>query len=398
MHHDYDLLIVGGGMAADAAAKGYRDQGGTGTIGVVGAEPDAPYARPPLSKDLWSDPDPDPADAALGTDGDDGPDVTLHLGDAAATLDVEAKQVVTEGGDTFGYGSLVLAPGATPRTLDALPAGERVVYHRTLADYRRLADLVSSGTRAVVVGSGFIGTEMAAGLSRRGAEVTLVHPGQEVGDHAFPPFVTHALATELRKHGVTVVDGVQVTGGTVAGDGVSVELSDGESLQADVVVLGLGVEPAVGWLAGAVDLADDGGIRVDERLATSVPDVYAVGDAASYPDKRLGRRRVEHEDAAVSMGKAAGRIVAGSDEEFDKTPMFYSDVFDLGYEAVGDLSTELDHHVQELDDGQAYVFYADDRTVRGVLLWAFAPGLDAATELVGTARPQDLAELEGRVA
>ncbi len=175
------------------------------------------------------------------------------------------------------------------------------------------------------------------------------------------------------------------------------ELEDGDPVEADVVVVGLGVEPAVHFLPEQVERAEDGGVVVDEHLRTSAPDVYAAGDIASYPDPILGRTRVEHVDNATTMGAAAGRIMAGSDEAYDHTPMFYSDVLGLGYQAVGTLDATLETFVERVGEG-AVAYYLDDEAVRGVLLWDLDEGVEEAKQLLARhSRPRDPADLAGSI-
>ena len=163
------------------------------------------------------------------------------------------------------------------------------------------------------------------------------------------------------------------------------------------MVVGLGVEPATHFLPEEVELADDGGVVVDERLRTSAEDVHAAGDVATYPDPILGRTRVEHVDNATTMGAAAGRIMAGSEETYDHTPMFYSDVLGLGYQAVGTLDSSLETFVERVGDG-AVAYYLDDREVRGVLLWDLDEGVEEAKALLARhSRPADPADLAGTI-
>lgn len=397
MHHDYDFLIVGGGMVADAAAKGIREQGSEGTIGILGEEPTPPFPRPALSKKLWTDPDFTFDDAAMHTSEETG--ATFHLGSPVTGVDTEARTATTAAGDTFGYGTLLVATGGRPRRIEGLEPGDRVLYFRDLADYNRLRELAQGRPRVVVVGGGYIGSEIAAALSQHDCEVTVVHPGEVLGDHVFPDALARRFESLFTDAGVRVHGGLKAVGGRADGDTVVVELSDGSSLEADVVVVGLGISPDTDFLPADVARADDGGVRVDERLTTSVPGVLAAGDVAEYPDRILGRRRVEHVDNAGEMGSAVGRIMAGSTETYDHTPMFYSDVLGVGYEAVGTLDASLETVVDERDGG-VVVYYLDDQEVRGVLLWDVEVdgGLDQARAVLAEhARPTDASALVGRV-
>lgn len=393
----YDFLIVGGGMVADAAAHAIREQGSTGSIGILGEEPTTPYPRPALSKKLWTDPDFSLEDGEPHTADETGAHITLDT--RVISVDVDAHQVTTESGETFGYGALLLATGGRPRTLDGLAASDRVLYYRTLTDYHRLRELTSTEPKphVAVVGGGYIGSEIAAAMIGEGCRVTLVHPDDVLGQATYPPQLAHDFQGLFTDAGVEVRGGVSVESGLQADDGVQLVLSDGETVEADVVVLGLGIQPSGDPICDRIERSDDGGIVVDERLATSAPDVYAAGDVASYPDPILGRRRVEHVDNADSMGAAAGRILAGSDEVYDHTPMFYSDLLGHGYEAIGTLDASLETVEDRFGDSVVAYYLTDDEVV-GVLLWDCAGGLDEARALLAQhSRPADADDLVGRI-
>lgn len=395
MHREYDFLIIGGGMSADAAAKGIREQGASGSIGILGEERTEPFPRPALSKKLWTDPDFTRGDAALRTR-ETGAE--LHLGSPVVALDTVTKRATTATGDTFGYGRLLLATGGHPRRVEGLAPSDRVFYFRTLDDYDRLRALTGQRPDVVVVGGGYIGTEIACALAQRGCRVTVLHPDETLGQTRFPDALARAYEELFTEAGVQVTGGVRVVSGSQDADEVTVRLDDGSSLTAPVVVIGLGIEPAGDLLRSATRLAPDGGVVVDDRLATAVPDVYAAGDVAAYLDPILGRTRVEHVDNATTMGAAAGRIMAGSSETYAHTPCFYSDVFDLGYEAIGTLDPDLVTVEDPTEDDGMVVYYLDDQRVRGVLLWNCDGGMDAARDLLATGeRPVDAADLLGSV-
>lgn len=395
MQVEHDFVIVGAGMVADAAARGARGQGFTGSVAIVGEEHDPPVHRPALSKRLWTDPDFTVADATLRTGERTGAD--LFLGRRAIELDPRRHTVTTDEGDSFTYGDLLLATGGRPHRLEGLDAGGRVLYFRTLAHYHELRALARQRPHVAVLGGGYLGCELAAALAQQGCRVTLVHQGEVLGGLILP----RSIATDFERlytdagvefrHAVTVVEGSQTP------DGVCLLLDDGTTLDSDVAVVALGIEPA-GEVADAhLARADDGGIVVDECLATTAPHVYAAGDVAQYPDPILGCTRVEHADNALRMGAAAGRIIAGSAEVYDHTPMFYSDVFDHGYEAVGTVDARLQTVVDPVDGGTVVYYLTDDEVV-GVLLWDHEGGLDVARQLLAQhRRPREGHELLGAV-
>jgi 3-phenylpropionate/trans-cinnamate dioxygenase ferredoxin reductase subunit len=393
---DFRYLIVGGGMVADAAARGIRELDTDGTIGVLSEDVDRPYARPALSKKLWTDPDfswDEKVDLHTEETG-----AEFALGTRVVSIDREAKTVTTADGATHGYGQLLIATGGTPRSLPGLEPSDRVLDYRSAADYRRLRSQVDAGAHVVVVGGGYIGTEIAAGVVQNGARVTLVSPDEVVGGSMFPDDLARAFQQRFVDHGVELRTGRRVTQGSQTADGVTLTLDDGSVVEADVVVSGLGIEPATG-LAADAGLTVDDGIVVSSTLVTDDPAVFAAGDVARYPDRILGTRRVEHVDNARQQGRQAGRNLADADETYDHTPMYYSNVFDMGYEAVGTVSADL-RTVEDWQDPTVtgVVYYLDeDDTVRGVLLWNVADKTDEARAVLAEANALTPDMLPGRI-
>jgi NADPH-dependent 2,4-dienoyl-CoA reductase/sulfur reductase-like enzyme len=253
---------------------------------------------------------------------------------------------------------------------------------RTLADYRRLRG--EPGRRAVVIGGGFIGSEIAASLAANGREVTMVLPEPAIGARSYPPDLAAYVTRTFRERGVRVIEGERVAAVERRGELDVVRTGGGEVLEADVVVAGLGIRPDTA-LAEAAGIRCGDGIEVDSHLETSAPGVFAAGDVASFPSEPLGERvRVEHEDAALSMGRTAGLNMAGARERYDHLPFFYSDLFDLGYEAVGRLDARLEmveSWTVPFREGTVYYLDARDR-LRGVLLWGTFGKVDAARTLI----------------
>ena len=395
----YDYVIIGAGVAAAKAVEGIRDVDDSGSLLVLGAEPDPPVYRPVLSKDLWLKDDAALEDDILLDGTAEG--VELRTDAEVTAVDTAAHTVTLADGSEVGYGKLLLATGAEPRTL-GLPAGPRVLAYRTAADYRQLRDLLGPDTHAVVVGGGYIGAEMAAALVQNDVKVTMVLPEDLVQERLFPERLARRITTALADHGVEIVHGM-LDGGDSRDDGVTVRLEDGTALEADLAVVGVGVVPRTD-LAGSAGLTVDDGIVVDSAMRTSAEDVYAAGDVASYPDVRLGRRRVEHVDHAEKSGELAGRAMAGSDATYDQTPFFWSDLFDDGYEAIGDLDTRLDVVEDWQGDDeptdQGVVYYLDGGRVRGVLLWNVWDSVDDARALIEATQDEPLDDpstLRGRI-
>jgi len=249
-----------------------------------------------------------------------------------------------------------------------------------------------------VVGAGFIGSEIAASLASKGCRVTMLFPGTGIGAGRYPRSLSNFLGGYYRERGVTLRAGVRVIDGRSTGDRIDVTLSDGTTVQFDVVVAGLGVTPNVD-LAVAAGLAVDNGIVVDAQLCTNDPDIFAAGDVANFPCAPLGMRlRVEHENAAIGMGHHAGRNMAGADDAYTTLPFFYSDLFDLGYEAVGLLDDRfevVEQWTQPYREG--VVYYLDGGRVRGVLLWNVWGQVEPARELIAAQGPFDAESVRGKL-
>jgi 3-phenylpropionate/trans-cinnamate dioxygenase ferredoxin reductase component len=387
-------LIAGGGMTADAACKGIRDFDPDGAITVVAEELHPPYARPPLSKALWKGDEESTiwrGTADLGVD--------LRLGRTIVALDLEARRATDDRGETYAYERLLLATGGRPRRLPF--GGDQVIYFRTLDDYRRLRALADEDARFLVIGGGFIGSEIAAALAMNARSVTMVFPESGIGARIFPAELSASVTDYYRAQGVEVLADASVTAIERDGDKVRLGTGDGRTLEVDAVVAGLGIEPRVELAAGAgLPVAD--GIVVDDRgRVVGRERVFAAGDVARFPEAALGgARRVEHEDHAKSHGRRVGANMAGADEPYDHLPFFYSDLFDLGYEAVG----ELDSRLQTITDvselgGEGTVYYLDSEgRPRGVLLWNLFGRVDAARDLIRAGDPVEpgaLLELVG---
>ncbi|MDQ7821063.1 MAG: FAD-dependent oxidoreductase [Armatimonadota bacterium] len=389
----YRYLIIGAGMAGDAAVRGIREVDASGTIGVLGAEPHPPYNRPPLSKGLWKG---QPEEqiwrdtAALGAE--------LHLGRRAVRIDKAGHLVVDDRGATYTYEKLLLATGGQPRRLPLDPAGEHVIYFRTYDDYRRLRERATPGTRFAVVGGGFIGSEIAAALALQGVQVIMLFPEEGIGARLFPPGLSRFLNDYYRERGVEVRAGELAAGLEARGGRLALRTDRGQEVEVDGVVAGIGIQPN-DQLAAAATLRTDDGIVVDDYLRTSDPDIYAAGDVARFFAPALGSRiRVEHEDNANTMGQAAGRNMAGRAEPYHHLPFFYSDLFDLGYEAVGDVDARL----QVVEDWrepyrEGVVYYLREGRVRGVLLWNVWEQVEHARALIATAGPHHPESLRGRL-
>src|SRR5690242_5464047 len=327
----YNYLIVGGGMAAAAAITGIREIDGAGSVGVITAEPHPPYNRPPLSKWLWRG---KPLSSIWRKA--NSSTVTFHQSRTARTLDPEIKQVTDDRGDVYSFDKLLLATGSTPRRLPF--GGDQIIYYRTLDDYERVRRLTEHGERFAIIGSGFIGSEMAASLAMVGKRVTLIFPDEAIGSRMYPAELARAVNALFQAKGVELMPEAKAIGCESHEGQHALTVRDAGSgrertIIVDGVIAGIGVEPNVA-LARAAGLEVNDGVRVDASLRTSHPDIYAAGDVASIYNATLDSwRRVEHADNANNTGGYAGVAMAGRTVSYEYLPFFYSDLFDVAYEA-----------------------------------------------------------------
>ena len=335
----YRYVILGGGMVAGYTAQEMAERGlEAGALAIVSADTALPYERPPLSKGLLTGTNEDGSifinDEAFYTEHG----IAVRLGTAVERVDTATRRLQLRGGDEIEYERLLIATGANPRMLEVPGADlDGVLYLRSLDDSKRIRAYSESRSKAVVIGSGFIGMEVASSLRQRGLEVTMVFPDERVWQRFFTPEMSAFFQRYYEARGVAFAPGERV--GLVEGEaGVAsgVVLESGGRLDADLIVAGVGVTPVTEFLAGS-GIEVDNGVLVNEYLETSAPGVLAAGDVANYHDVLFNkRRRVEHWDNAVEQGKHAARVLMGERAEWRHVPYFFSDVFDLSYEFWGD--------------------------------------------------------------
>ena len=334
------FVILGGGMVAGYAAKRCVELGlKSGELTIVSADTSVPYERPPLSKGFLAGKDSEEAIRINPSDFYRERGIEVRLGCEVSAVDPKRKRLVTKTGEELGYQKLIVATGARPRTLD-IPGAKlaKVHYLRTLDDSKAIRGTTEKARRAVVIGGGFIGMEVAAVLAQRGVEVTMVLSEDRIWKRLFTLQMSAFFEDYYAARGVRMIRSAKVT--ELRGDGAvnSVALAGGEAIPCDMVVAGIGAQPSVEVLAGSgLDVAD--GVVVNEYLETNHSDVYAAGDLANYYDVIFERRRrVEHWDNAVSQGQHCAEALMGKRSAFRHVPYFFSDVFDLSYEYWGDAS------------------------------------------------------------
>lgn len=361
-------MIVGGGLAAARTAEQLRRSEYSGPITIVSDEVHLPYDRPPLSKEVLRK---EVDDTALKPrEWYDENNITLRLGSAARSLDTAAQTVTLDDGTTLGYAELVIATGLVPRRIPAIPDLEGVRVLRTFDESMALRKHASAAQRAVVIGAGFIGCEVAASLRSLGVDVVLVEPqptplaavlGEQIGE---------LVARLHRAEGVDVRLGVGVT--EVRGDSrvEAVVLSDGTELPADIVVVGIGSRPATEWLEGSGVEVDstDRGVICDEAGRTSAPNVWALGDVASWRDATGHQGRVEHWSNVADQARAVVPAMLGQDvPPVVVVPYFWSDQYDVKIQCLGEPEADDIVHVVE-DDGRKFLaYYERDGALVGVV-------------------------------
>lgn len=396
--HSDPYVVLGAGLAAASAVEGIRRLDSNGSILLIGAEQEPPYDRPPLSKQLWSGAKtmeeiflhPGTFYAEQG--------VELRLGTNIVALDPVSHTLRDADSAIYRYKKLLLATGGTPRRL-SIPGGDLdgVSYFRTVQDYKYLRRAADAAQSVLVVGGGFIGSELAAALSRRGLRVTMVFPRQYLGSRVFPESLGRAITAEYRAKGVEVVAGDRPLAIARHKEGYRTTTQGGRDIVSDLVVVGIGIEPNI-QLAEAAGLKTGNGVVVDQLLRTSDPDIYAAGDVAYFPDRVLGPRRVEHWENALSQGKHAGANMAGAGEPFGHIPFFFSDLFEFGYEAVGDTDARLKISTDWREENKTgVVYYLRDGLVRGAMMCNLFERVDAARALIQRGERVKPNELRGAI-
>jgi 3-phenylpropionate/trans-cinnamate dioxygenase ferredoxin reductase component len=385
------IVVVGGGLASARLAIEYRASGGEAPLTILSAESDPPYHRPPLTKAfLRGESERDGAYVQPAAAYEDEV-VELRLGVTVERIDPEGHAVVLAGGEELRYGTLVLATGARPRPLP-LPGADLVGVHtyRTLVDADAVRTAAADARAAIVIGGSFIGAETAASLRLRGLGVTLVEMGPLLMPQLRCPELSRELADFYREQGVEVLVDTELA--ELTGNGrllTGARTADDRTLEGYLAIVGIGVVPNVDLAESAGAEVDDG-IVVDERFRTSLPDVYAIGDVARYPDPTAGRlRRIEHWSNANAQGEHLGRQLAGSDDAYDKLPAFFTQLFDKSFRVLGDAEEAVDCVLRgSLAEGRVLGFHlSDDERLVGAVVHGQAEDIVAELDAVLRERP-----------
>lgn len=395
--HVRKYVIIGGGLAGASAVEGIREVDSRGSIAVIASEQYPPYNRPPLTKKLWFGKQTveDIWVYGSGFYSENGAD--LVLGIDAVKVEPTSKVVHTSNGDTYRYEKLLLATGGTPHILP-IPGGELegIYYYRYLKDYVSLHAEATAGKSAVVIGGGFIGSEIAAALRINSVNVTMVFPDAHLCSRVFPEALGHAVQEDFMQRGVRILADESVE--SIKRDGVHfiAHTSRGRDIKSDIVIVGIGIKPGTA-LAEEAGLSIDNGVMVNEYLQSSHADVYSAGDCAAFPYKALGIvTRVEHWDNALNQGKQAGRNMAGAGEAYTYMPYFFSDLFDFGYEAVGEVDSRLEIYADwQKENKTGVIYYLRDDRIRGAMMCNVWDQTPAARELILSGKKVNKAELQG---
>lgn len=397
MANQFKYIIVGGGLAGATAVEGIRSRDGSGTLALFGKENRLPYDRPPLSKGLWMGKStfeqlPVQPESFYSSN-----NVHLFLGVEINEIDVGRKQVIDSDGKRYTYDRLLIATGGSPRKLSF---GDGVVrYFRTADDYLELLEETKSHDSFTLIGGGFIGGELAAALTLLGKKVTMIFPEQFILQKVLQRDLAEYVTNYYRKKGVSILDGNVPTDAVRSSGEVRLTTREGSKLTTDVAIAAIGLNLHL-EMPKRAGLKVENGIVVNAQLQTSDPNVYAAGDVAFFPAKSLDMSiRIEHWNNAQSQGKHAGENMAGANRPFEYLPYFYSDLFDLGFEAVGNLDSRFETFADWKEEyREGVVYYTDDGRLKGVLLWNVWDKVNAARGLIEMKKTYKKAEqLKGRI-
>ena len=380
----FRYVIIGAGLAGASAVRGIRESDKDGSILMIGNESYRPYNRPPLTKDLWSG---KKRVEDIFVDHETfykDNDVVLKTGNSVKSIDSFSKSILTERNGKYTFEKLLLASGGIPRRL-SVPGGdlEGICYFRYLDDYLRLCCEGGDGRSILVIGGGFIGSELTASLHTAGFETTLLFPERYICNRVFSQQLGLTVQQKFTDRGIAIHSEDKPVSIIKKNGGYLTTTAKGIDLQSDIVIAGIGISPETALASGA-DLMVANGIVVNDMLECSIPGMYAAGDNALFPYSALDRKvRVEHWDNALNQGLTAGRNLTGRNIRYDYMPYFFSDLFDFGYEAVGDTNPELTIAYDWKKEGDTgAVYYLHESRIAGVMMCNIYGKMDEARALI----------------
>jgi len=395
----YEYIIVGGGLAGASAVEGIRELDKNGAVLLIASEKHLPYDRPPLTKKLWFGKKKVEDIFLHDQKFYDQNGVTLAQGVPVTALDPKQKKITTGIGNEFRFKKLLLATGGVPRALP-IPGGdlEGICYFRTLDDYLKLRSESMEGKKAVVIGGGFIGSEIAAALAMNKIDVTMIFPDSYLVSKVFPEYLGRALLDQFLSRGIKVLANEKPSAFSKQGGRFTTHTAGGKKVESDMVIVGIGIAPSLD-LPRRAGLQTANGVIVDGYLQASLPGIYAAGDIAFFPYQALGKQtRVEHWDNALNQGKQAGLNMAGAHKPYDYMPYFFSDLFEFGYEAVGEVDAQLETFADwQKENDTGVIYYLKDGKVRGAMMCNVWDKVPAARELILKAAPMTPESLRGAI-
>ncbi|MFX0101188.1 MAG: NAD(P)/FAD-dependent oxidoreductase [Candidatus Hodarchaeota archaeon] len=391
MESHYKYLLIGGGTASKSAIKGIRTKDKTGRIGVLCEENSIPYDRSLLSKELWGRVNLDDTwrDAMEKN-------VDFHLASKAIILDIEKREVIDQKGDVYFFEKLLLATGSSPR--EFRDESGKVIFFRNLDDYHSLRRLVGKYDNIAISGGSLLAAELAISISLADNKVTMIFPDRYLLENLFPLKLSRYLKELYEERGIKIINNEKVTWVDSLEEQLLVHTENVDFHAFDVVVACTGTTPRT-ELAEMAHLEINDGIKVNEFLQTSNPDVYAAGDVANFHNPFLkARLRHEHKDNAIQMGLTAGMNMVGENIIYEHIPVYNSKLFNHSFDAVGDVTTRWSYVSDWKEEFKKGVFYyLSMGQVRGVLLWGMPDKVDAARGLIKQEGPFNSMNLVGKI-
>lgn len=384
----FKYIVVGGGLAGNAAVEGIRSIDKDASVLLIGKERHLPYDRPPLTKKLWFGKKKVEEIFSHNSQwfADNHIDVMLEM--TVTNIDRANKTINLNNGIECGYEKILLATGGIPRKLE-IEGGdiEEIYYYRYLDDYLRLKAQIFTGLKILVIGGGFIGSEIAAAMNINKADVTMIIKGNYLCENIFPQELADSIQQDYIQRGIKILTNDSAQSITREGKYFYTRTKNGQEIVSGAIIAGIGIMPETG-LAQSAGLKIDNGIVVNEYLQSTDPDIYAAGDNANFPYEVLGMQmRVEHWDNAINQGRTAGMNMAGANVRYTYMPYFFSDLFDFGYEAVGKVNSKLETFADwEKENNTGVIYYLEDGKVCGTMMCNVWDKVEAARELIKSKR------------